>query len=254
MTTPADEEMDLLVAYALNTIEPEETDRVRRLLEQRPDLRATLVDLRTTLDTLPRALPEPTVPADLRERVLGYATGRSRVGAPSLPQRAATVARRWVFALGGLSGALALIIALLTGQLATTQDQLASARTDLERAVAAQQQVAEVVAQASSVAELTGDAGRGSVLRTNSGDTLLAAQLPPLAEGRVYQLWLIGGDGVPVSGGTFTVNERGYGVVAVAAEAQSLAASTFAVTDEPGPNGSDGPTTTPLIVGTTTEA
>jgi anti-sigma-K factor RskA len=96
---------------------------------------------------------------------------------------------------------------------------------------------------------LSGSNGSGTLLRTPQGEALLAAHLPPLQQGRVYQLWLIQGNNPPVDGGTFTVDQRGQGLLAVASTQQVLAANTFAVTDEPGPDGSLGPTTDPLIVG-----
>jgi anti-sigma-K factor RskA len=260
MTTPTDDEMDLLIAYALDTLEPEETERARLLVADRPELGATLAELRATLGTLPQALPEPALPPELRGRVLDRALGRSRPAPAPIPERAASAARRWLLGLSGLATALAVAVVLLLGQVAATQSQLsatqselADVRGDLDRAIAERQQFAEVVARASSVAELSGDTGRGAVLRTPEGQIVFAAQLPPLAAGRVYQLWLIGADGAPASGGTFTVDERGFGQVAVAAGPEALAAGTFAVTDEPGPAGSSGPTSTPLIAGTTAE-
>ncbi|MEN9935795.1 MAG: hypothetical protein RLZZ387_2374 [Chloroflexota bacterium] len=248
MTTPSDKEMDLLIAYALDELGPEESERADRLLAERPELRATLADLRAALDKLPYALPDPPPPADLRERTLAHATGRP---APRPAQRAGVkpgLWRRLSLGLGALSAALVLGIVLMWGQLGATRQELAQAQTELQRALAQQQQIAEVVAGSEVVAGLAGEGGRGTVLRTPSGETLIAAQLPPLAPGRVYQLWRIHGQEAPVSAGTFQVNEEGYALATLPAGATD-AGTVFAVTDEPGPEGSPGPTTAPIIVG-----
>jgi anti-sigma-K factor RskA len=84
------------------------------------------------------------------------------------------------------------------------------------------------------------------VLQSGTGELLVAARLPPLAENQVYQLWLIAGEGAPQSGGVFTVDSSGFGVIALGPGAPT--GVTLAVTAEPAP-GSSGPTTTPLVVG-----
>jgi anti-sigma-K factor RskA len=254
MTTPSDDDMDLLIAYALDTLDSQEAEQVSRLLQERPELRATVAELRATLDKLPYALPEPEIAADLRARTLAHATGRS-LGRTEAPRgRAAGWWRSLALALGGLSAALAVAALALWGQLGTAQRELALARGELQQILAERQQIVRVVSSYETVAALAGEGGSGALLRTPGGDVVLAARLPQLAPGRVYQLWLITGQEAPVSGGTFQVDEDGYGLIALAAGPQALAADTFAVTDEPGPDGSPGPTTAPLIAGQPAEA
>ncbi|HEU4327085.1 MAG TPA: anti-sigma factor [Roseiflexaceae bacterium] len=258
--TPPDEILDLLTAYALDALEPEEIARVDSLLEQHPEWHQTLAELRATAALLPYGLPQAEPPPSLRRRTLDHATGR----APRLPlQRPAAPLRRWLLALGGLAAVALLAAGLAWAQLgaaqtelARTQADLATARAELTRAQAdlaaaqsAQRRVAEVLALSEPLVTMSGPGGRGTVLRAPSGETLVAAQLPQLAQGRVYQLWLIQGSGAPVSGGTFTVDEQGFGLLRLGTTALSpLAADTFAITDEPA-GGSPGPTTTPLVAG-----
>src|SRR5262245_53832820 len=103
MTSPPDDILDLLTAYALGVLEPDEIPRVSALLEEQPELRATLAELRATADMLPFGLPEASPPADLRQRVLDHATGRSTAAAPaSAPRRVANRMRGWVLGLSGL--------------------------------------------------------------------------------------------------------------------------------------------------------
>lgn len=247
MTNPTDEEMDLLIAYALDELDSHEAERVGRLLDERPELRVTAAELRATLDKLPYALPQPDVPASLRQRALDRAVGRAARPAASAPP-ARGPWRRLSMALGALSAALAVIAVALVVQLGESQRQLAQARLDLDQVAAERDQIVGVVARAEVLAELRGDAGRATLLRGAGGETLLAAQLPPLPEGRVYQLWRIAG-AAPESAGTFRVGEDGAALVSLGAAGPEAAGVVFAVTSEPGPQGSPAPTSDPLILG-----
>jgi anti-sigma-K factor RskA len=75
---------------------------------------------------------------------------------------------------------------------------------------------------------------------------LLAMNMPALAEGRTYQLWLVSG-GVPTSAGMFVVDDRGMGML----ELSDMPIGDYevaAVTAEP-MTGSPAPTSTILIAG-----
>ncbi len=259
MTSP-DEIQDLLTAYALDALEPEEIARVSALLDQHPEWHQTLAELRATAALLPHALPEAEPPASLRRRTLDHATGRAP--RPAL-QRAAAPPRGWLLAMGGLAAAALVAAGLAWAQLDAARSELARAQADLTAtraeltrtqadlaaAQSDQRRVAEVLALSEPLVTMSGPGGRGTVLRTASGETLVAAQLPQLAQGRVYQLWLIRGGGAPVSGGTFTVDEQGFGLLRLGATTiPPRAADTFAITDEPA-GGSPGPSTTPLVAG-----
>jgi anti-sigma-K factor RskA len=244
---PTEEELDLLVAYALEILEPEEVERVIRLLRERPDLQRTLAELRQTSDMLPYALPEATPAPDLRGRVLANATGQPASRVSPAPARPARSWRGWLIGLSSLAGgALALAVAAFV-QLGALQGELTATQRTLATAQANEQIIAQVVAQPVALAELSGDGGRATVLRTAAGEVLVAAQLPALEANRVYQLWLIEGQAAPVSAGVFVVNNQGYGVLTLDAGG-SLAGATLAVTNEPAP-GSPGPTTAVLIAG-----
>ena len=247
MTSLPDDILDLLTAYALDVLEPAEIAQVLALLEERPELRTTLAELRATVNELPYALPEVVPSPDLRQRVLDHATGRATPRRQSPPVELARQARGWFLALGSLA-LVAIVAAIISwSRLAGVEADLVRVRSELATAQAMQQQVADVILQQQTIATLTGG-GSGRLVRTSDGRAVLAAQLPPLRPGRVYQLWLIQGSNAPVSGGIFTVDQQGRGVLTLAPTSAGRAADTVAVTDEPDP-GSSGPTTTPLIVG-----
>jgi anti-sigma-K factor RskA len=242
MTSLPDDILDLLTAYALGALEPEEIARVSALLEERPELRATLAELRATADRLPFGLPEAIPPADLRQRVLDHAIGRARSGPQSLPRNIASRARSWVLALGGIAAAAVLVAAIGWAQLVGARAELASVQAELK------QTQLQVVEAQKVIASLQGATGSAAILQTRGGEAVLVAQLPPLRPGRVYQLWRIQDGSSPASAGIFRVNSQGYVTAALPPGQLPQVGETVAVTDEPD-GGSPGPTSDPLIVG-----
>jgi hypothetical protein len=149
-------------------------------------------------------------------------------------------------------GAFNLLGIVLAGlgwwQLLNTRAELAAARVELVRIQQEREQIVAAASRPDAVSILAGPGGSGSVLRDADGSAVVAVRLPQLEPGRVYQLWLLRGQSQPISGGTFTVDEQGYGTLAIAPGADLAAAEQFAITNEPAP-GSPGPTTDILILG-----
>lgn len=243
MITPSDNIMELLTAYALDALEPEETIQVVQLLQSQPELHSTLAELRAAADALPYALPEAEPPPDLRQRTLDRALGRVAPPVAPMVADAGRRLRRWIVAL-----AVVAVIAVVAAGIAW--QQLASARAEIASLRQQQQQLAQTVAQSVALVELQGNTGHGSVVRTANGSLVMAVHLPPLSQDRVYQLWFITGQETPVSGGTFAVDAQGNALMSLAPGASIPNADTFAITNEPA-GGSPGPTTPPLIAGST---
>lgn len=246
MPTPSDDILDLLTAYSLNALEPEEMARTGELLEHDPELRALLAELRVTADALPYALPEAEPPPELRQKVLDYAVGRSsRTGAETSAVRVARGMRAWLAGLGVLAAGGMIAAALAFGQLGALQNELNRTRAALQQQIALNQQVAQAITNSPQPVVLRGAAGQASVLRGRDGKVVLVANMPPLNGGRVYQLWVIPGQGNPLGAGVFTVDQTGVGIAAIAPPTDP--SQVYAVTEEPGPNGSPGPTSPILI-------
>jgi hypothetical protein len=94
-------------------------------------------------------------------------------------------------------------------------------------------------AQATVIASSTQDRG-----------VLLIESLPPLAQNRVYELWGVPqGDIAKAQKALVFVPLRRQGVQALEFEVPIQPGTVFAITDEPGPDGSEKPTTDPLLVG-----
>src|SRR5262245_56977171 len=162
MTAPHDDIQELLAAYALDALEPEEIARLHALLEERPELRATLAELRATANKLPYGLPEATPPAELRQRVLDYATGRA-LPAPAAPKRG----RGWLLVLGGLAAAAIVAAAIGWGQVIGLRGEVARANAELadvqNQLTTAQH---DLITAQEVIATLQGDGGQGSMVRT----------------------------------------------------------------------------------------
>jgi len=83
---------------------------------------------------------------------------------------------------------------------------------------------------------------------SRKGLVFYAANLPALAAGRTYQLWLVPAAGNPLSAGIFPVDASGNGAVLLPALPAGVAAKAFAVTVEP-EGGVPQPTGPKVLVG-----
>lgn len=253
-----DDALDLLAAYALGALEPDELATVQQLLTERPELQQTLAELRGVVQRLPLAIPEAQPPVALRARTLSYALAGSQAILPAPVSGGRPWSWRRIFShAGALATGMAVVAGLMWGQLADsrqqmvqTQQQLLVAQTELNTLRDEQQRIALVVTGTQQPVVLTGASGTGTVLRTNAG-VMVSAQLPALASGRVYQVWAIAGQDAPHSVGTFAVDNDGYGLLVAGIDATAQQAQVFAITEEPS-GGSPAPTTPILIVNQTT--
>ncbi len=219
---------ELLPAYALGCLDAEEVARVAAHLAVCPACRAELRAYADVTGHLALAAPEFSPPPDLKRRVIAQAhASRSGVRPPQrhtvadLTQRALPV---WGAVSLLLVVALAVSNFLLWQQLHQPKPQPAAMRT-----VALVGTGAAPDAVATIVVGVDGDQG-----------ALVVDDLPPLAEGRQYQLWLIK-DGQRTSGGVFSVDQDGYGVLWVSPPRPLVEYTSFGVTIEP-KGGSPAPT------------
>jgi hypothetical protein len=186
-------------------------------------------------------------PPQLRSRVLAAATATPQVGDPRVA-RAATLLPWWLTAAASLA---AVVFGLqwwntsrklevaesalqsVRQELATATSQMASARNAADRA---QEQLDILAARDVVLVNLAGQApapsASGRVYWSPSrGLAFAATNLPPLAEGRVYQLWLVT-DGAPVSAALITPDSNGA-ARALVPGIGTIEPKAFAVTVEP---------------------
>jgi anti-sigma-K factor RskA len=184
-------------------------------------------------------LPEPVEPpAALRQRILQMAEATPQGGAPESIER--TQRRR--FDLRDLALVASLAAALFFGwsTLRLQQDVAEQgsrlAQTDtLVRAVASGGRVVAIAGteRAPQV--------RGAVAESAGQTELYLESLPKPDDDRVYQVWLIPPGGQPIGAGTSRPGQGGTQVIRLDRPLTGM--QTIALTQEPAPNGSPGPTT-----------
>jgi anti-sigma-K factor RskA len=235
-----DQTRDLLGAYALGAVDADEAAALRDYLADNPEARQELAELAAAVAMIPESVTPLAPPPALREKIAaatrpeGERGGTARVGPASLeppatplPLAPATTRQRpfWSLATPWAAAAAALLlIALglflwnlqLRGQLAAipTPETIALAGTD------------------------AAPAASGEVRYEPESQVMVVdvRDLPPLPAGKVYEVWLIGGQG-PVPAGTFDASTGRHALIADRARY-----TTLAITAEPGPLGTEQPT------------
>ena len=257
---------ELAAGYVLGALEPDDEHAFQRHLEGCPTCQATVRELEAVVGELaysaPPADPPDTVWAGIRRQIKPEAR-RGAVPAPAAtappaprtPQ--AAPAGRGLRLLPGLAAAAAILLVVvlslwnlnLRDENAVYRDRLAA----LERATQlANDPTANLVALNETPGAAPG--AQATVIASTREDrgVLLVENLPPLARGRVYELW-----GIPAGADPATSAEKAVVFVPLRRtgtqthlfEVPIQPGTVFAITDEPGPDGSEKPTTPVLLSG-----
>jgi len=244
-----DEVREMAGAYVLGALDPADAAAVRAHLGTCKDAHEEIAELGGVLPALAESVPVVEPPAglkarimaaaaaDLAERTAGAATAVTSIAEPTvLPTGTERTARRARASTGTWILRIAAVVAIvgLAGWNLLLQNQL-NATEAYQRSVAA---VLDVAAQPGSLtAILTPADGTGSGLAAvgSGGKVALAMRdMAPTSGSTVYTTWAIGGDGVPLALGDFTVGSDGTGTLE--APTPTLAPGTvIALTREPTP-------------------
>lgn len=215
---------DLLSAYALGSLEPDEAATVARHVATCPRCQAELADYEDVLAALATAVPDVTPSADLEDRLMARIQTQPKTTVSPTPSRwqkfiaALQQQPRWQPAF-----ALILLLALIGTYLFWPQP--AVVEFTLSPAAAA-------------------PAATGTLSADGEMLTLTVAGLPVLPPEQQYQLWLVNQDGEDTQregGAVFSVDENGAATVPVTAKRPLTDYSAFGITIEPA-GGSPGPT------------
>jgi anti-sigma-K factor RskA len=252
-STYNDDQLDDLVAYALDALDPDERAAVEAYLRQHPEAQRLVAELRETANLLPYALTPGDPPPQLRQSIVERARAEAQV--PQARGRIVPFWRRPIPAYFGAAAAAAAVafavwagalrgeIAQLRGELARNQEQLQLVRQELQ----ARDATLAVLQQDVTQVPLEGEGQNVAQLyRSTTGDAALIVALGPLPPDRVYQVWLLDG-GAPRSAGLITPDAAGQGTLALRSD-DVAGATVIAVTEEPA-GGSPGPTTDILVSG-----
>jgi anti-sigma-K factor RskA len=239
---------DLKEAYVLGALPEEERLEVERYLAERPDLQVAVEDLGAFADLLALS-PEQQEPSpELRRRIMDTVQAEAvQTQVHPRAERRSWLDRLWD-AVGlrdlALAGATVLVVGLfswgmlLQGEVKDLQGRVQG----LQGQVQDQSQGPQMIALGGAGTE---QGARAEVV-TLEGDraVLVAEDMPPVPEGKTYQIWVIKGD-TPQPSGLF---EPKGGSIAAVVEKPVEGADAVAVTVEP-EGGSPKPTTDPMLVG-----
>lgn len=231
--------VEQLAAYALDCLDEGETARVVEHLAGCAHCRRELRSYLEVTGRLALAAPEAAPEAWVKRRVM------QRVERARLAQEAAP-RRTWWSALAGLFrsaapawglASMAVIVALAAGNVwLWRQAHPTTPRT------------AQMMVVAMVPAE-TAPGAQGRLVISSDGEygSLVVENLPVPDAAHQYQVWLTQGID-RISGGLFSVNSHGYGVLEILAPQPLMSYSTFSVTLEP-LGGSPAPTSDVVLEG-----
>jgi anti-sigma-K factor RskA len=229
---------DLLGAFALGAVDAEEAAAVRAYVASNAEAQEELAELMAGVDVLSLSVPPLEPPAGLRDRIAAAALAEAPSAPPSAvpdhptpdtqhltPVPIRPPASFWSRATPWAAAAAALL--LIAAGLLLWNLQL--------RGQLAETPVTQTVALAPTDAA-PGASGEVRYLPDQQLFFVDVRDLPPLAEGQVYEVWLIGAEG-PVPAGVFDRSTDQHAIVADRSQYDTLA-----ITAEPGPLGTEAPT------------
>ncbi|HEY7339580.1 MAG TPA: anti-sigma factor [Ktedonobacterales bacterium] len=234
-----DEHVDNLIdAYALGALEPDEVARVERHLETCDACRALLDAVRAVTSDLLLAVPQAAPPSALRGRILSRIHDEAQPASqPS--QQHAPASQTEATRPGRMSRLLRSLFGGETPELADgdadtlLRDLLLDPEVTI-RPIAATEHASHASAR------FVGAPARHEGI-------VLAQGLRPLDAQHAYQVWLLR-DGQPRPNNVFTVDHAGRGIGIVRADEAPLDFDVLAITPEPA-GGSPGPTGDIMLAG-----
>lgn len=229
-----DEFLDLIPAYALDSLDAEEAKAVRQHLPGCSACQAELASYEGVVDVLPLAAPIAEPPAALKGRLMDRIQAQPAADVvtpterPSWWQQAAVGLQQWLAGPRWRPALLLVILILAIGNVyfwseATQPSPTAWRRISLEGT--------EIAPEASGIIYISADGQNGAII---------VDKMPLLGEDQQFQLWLIA-DGERSSGAVFSVPADGYQTVLVESPRPLRDYEAFGITIEPA-GGSPGPT------------
>ena len=239
---------DLLGAFALGAIDAEEAAAVREHLATCAECQAEIAGLWAAVDSLPGMVEPMDPPPALRDRIAAaiMAEPAASPPAPAAPAPATPTATPAIapapfapepirkpasfwFRATPWAAAAAILLVLSAGLLVWNlrlQEQVRQAATPVAETIA----LAPTDAAPEASGEVTYHADENLFI-------VDVRDLPPLEADQVYEVWLIGEDGVPAPAGVFDQPTDQHAIIADRGQYETLA-----ITVEPGPLGTEAPT------------
>jgi anti-sigma-K factor RskA len=231
-------------SYALDALPDDERADFEKHLASCPACADEVRGLRETAARLAMATAVAP-PPEMRARVLAAVPRTRQLPPPARTRLARTGLRRIRGARAGLTAGIVTLAAAVAFLLVTTL----STSNQLHQEQASNQAVAAVLAapdaRIESVPATTGGTVTAVVSLQQQQSVVTSANLPALADGRVYQLWVMSSAGGARSAGLMSVSVSGSATPVLADGV--TAGDKLGVTVEPA-GGTAQPTTTPVVV------
>jgi anti-sigma-K factor RskA len=238
----------LAAGYVLGALEPDDEHVFQRHLDGCAECEANVRDLEEVVGTLAYAAPPVDPPDTVWASIQREVRPEQRRVQPQ-PVRP----RRWGSPLVARLAAAAAIVAVAA--LSVWNLNLRDQNAGYRNRVTALEQAARLLNEPNtSKIALKGPAAeaRATVLASSAQDrgVLVVENLPPLQRGRVYELWGVPeGDIGRAQKAVVFIPLRRQGVQTLEFQVPIQPGTVFAITEEPGPQGSEKPTTTPILAG-----
>jgi anti-sigma-K factor RskA len=229
-----DQFLDLIPAYALNSLDADDAQAVSRHLAGCEACQAELATNEGVVDVLPlaaaEATPSPALKGRLMDRIQAQPVAEPAAKATELPwwQQAAADFQAWLAGPRWRPALLLAILILAIGNIYFWREATQPSPTAWRRIFL---QGTEVAPEATGVIYISADGQNGAII---------VDKLLQLDEAQQYQLWLIA-DGQRTSGAVFSVPADGYQTVLVESPRPLREYGAFGITVEPA-GGSPGPT------------
>jgi hypothetical protein len=238
---------ELLAAFALGALEPQETEIVVRHLQNCPHCRAELEGYQAVTELLPYAAPAHPVPVRARAALLSRVDAIGTQNPEQLvmlqPERRAGRGQlRRVPRLAWAAGSLAAVVLIaFTVSSFLMQDRIQDQQQQLEAEREKQGDIAEVLLDQRYETQLTGSTaapdaeGKLLVNLADNSALLLVKSLPPPEDGASYTVWLhIQGEYARV--GVLDVQDDGRGSLVVRPPDRLSHYTMLVITAEVDPN------------------
>ena len=248
---------ELAAGYVLGALEPDDEHLFQQHLSGCSVCEANVRELEAVVGGLAYAAPPVDPPdtlwAGIRREIRPEAARRTSIpaAAPGPPSGAGLRRPRLLPALAA-AAAILLVVVLslwnlnLRDQNAVYRDRVAA----LERATQLANDPTAALVKLDDQPGTTG--AQATVIASSRQDrgVLLVQNLPPLQRNRVYELWGVPGGKIDKAEKALVfVPLRRQGTQALQFEVPIQPGTVFAITEEPGPDGSEKPTSQPLLVG-----
>jgi len=241
-----------LALYALEALTGGQRTSLEKHLQDCADCRRELEQLRGDMALLALTASGPRPPQRSRERLMDAVDRESR-------RRPVASARPWWIPIPWVvAAALAVGVAMLWRQNSDLNQRLSSLQAESVQQQVELERAREIVSTLTAtdalrvtlVAAKTPPQPQGKAIyvRNRAGLIFLANNMPQLPPQKIYELWLIPANGVPIPAGLFKPDSRGSATVVNPPLPSGVEAKAFAITVEP-EAGSAAPTTQPIMLG-----